>query len=101
VKPRDAVQMTNLTPTLRLEWLKGEVADVSGQVDLLLGRYAKFLEETNAEERVLVDRFLDPSESKRLLTDSYAFGDALFDLLEQVGTNGNGSKGRFYRLLVV
>lgn len=101
VKPRDAVQMTNLTPTLRLEWLKDEMPDVSGQVDILLARYAKFLAETNAEEKVLVERFLEPSESKRLVTESYAFGDSLFDLLEQVGTNESGEKDRFYRLLVV
>jgi predicted nucleotidyltransferase len=101
VKPQDAVSMTQLTPTQRLEWLKGEIPKATDPVDILLGRYEKFLDETNAEEKVLVERFLQPVESKRLIGQSYAFGDALYDLLDQVGTGDDGEKGRFYRLIVV
>jgi hypothetical protein len=98
VSPSDAVAMTALTPTERLEWLKKQpkFASASPTIDKLLVHYERFLETTNASEPELVGRFMDKKVSQEYINAAYSFGDLIFETLNSVG---DGS--RFHRLLVV
>ncbi len=98
VSPADAVEMIQLTPTERLEWLllQDFAAPASGTIKELLAQYEEFLSVTNAKEDQLIERFLDKGTSTRLINAANVFGDSIFKLLTSLG---QGS--RFHRLLVV
>lgn len=103
VAPSDAKDMVRQTPTERLEWLKSSASfsQSSARVDVLLEKYERFLAETEVEESVLVQRFLDRPTSQRLFKEASEFGDEMFALLDTIGRDANGTPNRFYRLLVV
>jgi len=98
VTPEDATSMIRLTPTKRLEWLRGQTTavDAQGKIDSLLEQYERFLEVTNAEEKTLVDMFMDKNQSRIYLDEAYKFGDLVYDVLTAIG-----KESRFHRLLVV
>lgn len=98
VSPRDAVSMTGMTPTERLEWLRDEPAAkrAKGAITALLEQYDMFLKVTNAEEKELLERFSDKQTSAAYLDEAYGFGDAIFNALKAIGEGD-----RFFRLLVV
>ncbi len=98
VSPTDAMDMINLTPTQRLEWLlaRRNLAHAHCAINKLLQQYERFLKTTNAEEKELIRRFMDKSISQSYMGAAYKFGDLVFDVLTSIG---NGS--RFHRLLVV
>lgn len=101
VTPKDVVEMTQLSPVKRLEWLTTVFPQHSPEVEHVLAQYADFLLQTNADEGALVERFLDQTDSQRLMQGAYTFGSSVFELLEKVGTNGDGSRDPFYRCIVV
>jgi predicted nucleotidyltransferase len=98
VSPTDALEMINLTPTRRLEWLQNnkDCAEASPTIGKLLDQYKRFLETTNVAESELIARFMDKKVSREYLDAAYAFGDFVFEALNRIG-KGN----RFHRLLVV
>ncbi len=98
VTPTDAVEMTRLTPTERLEWLirQPDLTRAHAKAAELLSQYEKFLLTTNNQEKELVREFMDKETSQSHMKEAYAFGDILFEVLTSLG-NGN----RFHRLLVV
>lgn len=98
VSPQDAIAMTQLSPTERLEWILSEAKfkDAHPAVIRLLAQYDEFLGVTNAPEDSLIATFLDKSKGGPLLADAYNFGDSMFDAIEIVG-----ARNRFHRLLVV
>jgi Nucleotidyltransferase domain len=98
VGPPDVLSMINLTPTQRLEWLRGQpdLANARTTITNLLDQYERFLETTNAEEKELVCRFMDKDTSRKYIYDASKFGDLVFEALTRIG-DGN----RFHRLLVV
>jgi hypothetical protein len=98
VHPQDARAMIQLTPTGRLEWLRGQacLSDTHPVLDSLLARYERFLESTNAPEQELIERFMDTEKSKEYLEAAGRFGDLVRDALD-----GIGKGSRFHRLIVV
>ncbi len=98
VSPQDAMAMTKLTPTERLEWLsrQPELAHAHSTINTLLSQYEQFLETTKAEETELVARFKDKQTSQSYMSAAYEFGDQVFRALNSIG-GGN----RFHRLLIV
>jgi predicted nucleotidyltransferase len=66
VDPEDAVHMTALSPTGRLEWLltQSHIAAAYQTVRQLLEHYERFLAATDYSEEELVGRFLDAEKSK-------------------------------------
>ena len=94
VSPTDAIDMISLTPTERLEWLHKETR--LDKIEVLIKCYEAFLEETNAAEDELINRFLDRDKSRGYFKAANQLGDLVFDVLENIG-----QKNRFYRLLVV
>ena len=98
VTPADAVEMTRLTPTERLEWLirQPDLARAHGKTSELIDRYERFLHATNKEEKELVRELMDQKKSQLRMKEAYEFGDVLFEVLTSLG-NGN----RFHRLLIV
>jgi predicted nucleotidyltransferase len=98
VDPADAVAMIRMSPTERLEWLlqQAPLASAHGRIDNLLQQYEHFLQATNAEEKELVDRFLDKNTSHEYMREANKFGDLVFDVLNSIGDGQ-----RFHRLLVV
>jgi hypothetical protein len=98
VSPSDAIEMTALTPTERLNWLQKQTMFTSARenIDKLLAHYEKFLKTTNVSEDELVRQFMDKKISQDRMKAAYEFGDLIFDTLNSVG-DGN----RFHRLLVV
>lgn len=98
VTPADALAMTKLTPTERLEWLRdhAELKEATHTINKLLSQYDRFLETTNGTESELIQRFMNKEDSHYYMTAASEFGDTMFEALVTIG---NGS--RFYRLLVV
>lgn len=98
VHPSDAIHIAGITPTERLEWLIAEskLPGARQAIRDLLDQYEKFLEVTDCPEERLIERFLDKTVSKDLMSDAYTFGDLMFAALTIVG-EGSG----LYRLLVV
>lgn len=98
VTPDDVVQMTQLTPTQRLEWLlaQKDLAEAHKALDTLLKQYEAFLETTNIPEKELIKKFLDKDISRKYMTSANTFGQSVFEALTFIG---KGS--RLHRLLVV
>jgi len=98
VTPDDVVQMTQLTPTERLEWLLAQT-DFEGAhnaLRTLLEQYEAFLTTTNIPEAELIKKFLDKNASREYMKRANAFGESVFEALTAIG---KGS--RLHRLLVV
>jgi hypothetical protein len=98
VTPVDAVAMTQLTPTERLEWLLGQshLAESHENVINLLSQYERFLRTTNKDERELVSDFMSKEKSRSYMSEAAEFGNTVFDVLTSIG-----GENRFHRLLVV
>lgn len=97
VSPLDAINMIELTPTKRLEWLlQQDLSDAHETVLELLSQYEIFLTTTNVSEANIIQAFMDKEYSKKNLEDAYRFGDLMFEALSKIGNDN-----RFYRLLVV
>jgi predicted nucleotidyltransferase len=98
VDPEDAVHMTALSPTGRLEWLltQSHIAAAYQTVRELLEHYERFLAATDYSEEELVGRFLDAEKSKEYSHSANELGNLTFRALELIG-QGNP----FHRLLVV
>jgi predicted nucleotidyltransferase len=98
VHPQDAVEMTQLSPTRRLEWLLDQESclEAHDTIDKLLQQYCLFLDATNCSESELIARFLDRAACKTYSASENTFGDLMFTALWQVG-QGN----RFHRVLMV
>jgi hypothetical protein len=98
VSPDDVVQMTQLTPTQRLEGLLGQNAlvDAHSAVQRLLDQYEAFLQTTNISEKELIEKFQHKATSRIYMASANTFGEAMFEALTRIG---KGS--RLHRLLVV
>jgi len=98
VSPEDVRGMVSKSPTERLEWLLSleHLKDAHGGVRNLLEKYEQFLNNTNADEKTLLERISDKATRRDYFNQANAFGDAVFDLIEIIG-----HKSRLHRLLVV
>jgi hypothetical protein len=98
VSPDNVVQMTQLTPTQRLEWLldQRDIADAHAAVQKLLNQYDAFLQTTNIPEKDLIEKFKDKATSRTYMASANTFGQSMFEALTSIG---NGS--RLHRLLIV
>jgi len=98
VTPSDALAMTKLTPTERLEWLRDQpdLKDAESTIENLLNQYNRFLETTNFKEEELVRQFTNKDTSRKYMEAAHEFGDSMFQALTIIGA---GSP--FHRLLVV
>ncbi|GGA71978.1 hypothetical protein GCM10011385_27290 [Nitratireductor aestuarii] len=91
-----AMQMTQKTPTERLQWLldQKEFGSIHDTVIQLLDKYAQFLERTDKPKAVLESEVKANWQS--WTDESYEFGDLMFKALSKLGEDN-----KFYRLLVV
>lgn len=98
VTPSDAFEMTKLTPTERLEWLRDnpDVANAKDVINKLLGQYERFLQTTDFCEEQLINQFMNVEASHKYMAAAHEFGDSIFEAVNLIG-NGNS----FHRLLVV
>ncbi len=96
--PQDAVEMTQLTPTARLEWLltQDSCSEAHETIRELLQQYERFLDATNRSETDLIARFLDSRTRKEYSESENKIGDLMFIALERVG-----QRSPFHRVLVV
>jgi predicted nucleotidyltransferase len=96
VSPQDAREMTSLTPTDRLEWLRNQeqFLSVSHDISKALSLYSEFLDRMDHPKDTLKSMFAE--NSRDWITKSYEFGDTLFRIL-----TGIGKDSKFYRLIVV
>lgn len=98
VSPAEAIAMTKLTPTERLEWLQRNAApaEAKGTLAKLLDQYDRFLVTTNFKEEELIERFLNKDVRQKYFEAAHEFGDSMFEALTIIGNNT-----AFHRLLVV
>lgn len=96
VSPQRAKQMTQLTPTERLQWLlkEGAFSTVHREVAQVLERYSEFLRRMDKPKAELNELF--ENHSREWVRQSYEFGDLIFDIISKIGA---GSK--FFRLIAV
>lgn len=97
VHPEDALEMTRLSPTERLEWLLGQqrLNRAHQKIRELLDHYERFLSETDAPENKLVSKII-ASRGKEAFSSVGELGDITFELIETIGERTN-----FHRVLVV
>ncbi len=98
VTREDALNMIQLTPTERLEWLmdQPQLADAHETLEKLLAQYERFLETTNVREEDLIQVFMKKRTSNSYMQAAYRFGDLIFEAMRRIG-----QASRFHRLLVV
>lgn len=98
VSPTDAVQMIRMTPTERLEWLlqQPHLASAHSTVNGLISGYEKFLSQTDAPEKELIEKFMDPATSKTYFSEASDFGALMFAAIE-----GIGARSKLHQVLVV
>lgn len=98
VAPEDAVFMTQMTPTQRLEWLidQGAPQGKCRPIKDLLVEYENFLNLTNKEEEVINRIFSNKELSEPYFKSGYRFGDLMFEALNEVGAGS-----RLLRLIAV
>jgi hypothetical protein len=98
VSPSDAIAMTKLTPTERLEWLldRGDLKDARQTIADLLRQYNRFLETTNFKEDDLIQKFMNKDARVKYVEAAHEFGDSMFKALTIIG-----NASAFHRLLVV
>lgn len=97
VRPADVVDMVKLSPTERLEWINKRPGFAHGvTVSKILDCYERFLESTNKDEAELIKLFMDPRSARSFTADSHEVGDAIVQLLQQMG-----SENGLYRYLIV
>ncbi|MGI0135269.1 MAG: nucleotidyltransferase domain-containing protein, partial [Candidatus Micrarchaeaceae archaeon] len=98
VSPEDAMTMTELTPTGRLDWLLGrpKFSTAGSKIVALLNQYEQFLKITDAADGALISEFMSPTTSRSRMAEAYKFGDLVYDALNTVG-NGN----KLHRILLV
>jgi hypothetical protein len=97
VSPEAARQIISMTPTERVEHIRASSQPaVAAALDRMLEHYENFLEATNAPEGQLLEKMGDERARNALFASAEAFGLAVFDAVEALG-----SKGSFHRMLVV
>lgn len=98
VSPTDAKHMISLTPSQRLDWLSGQshLSDTRATIEKLISSYEQFLQLTDASKSDLIALFGDKVRSKELWESAFAFGDLVFEVLQNLSKDN-----KFYRLLVV
>lgn len=99
VHPKNVIEMAQLSPTARLEWLlsRPDLAPAAKEtVRQLLDHYERFLAATNFPEQTLLEIFLDPKRSKEHLHSANELGNLTFEALELIGR-----RTAFHRALVV
>lgn len=86
VSAERAFQMSQLTPTERLNWLlKDDAFEVAhNSLNDLVGQYEIFLESTKAGDDALVKKFSDKIEGDKLMDGSYQFGDLMYKVLSDL-----------------
>lgn len=98
VSPKDMEELIRLSPLERIGWLLGQqdTRQAKGDVEKLIQQYETFLSNTNAPESELIKRFQDKETIRRLVGNTYQFGETMFDLIMKLGNSS-----RFHRILVV
>lgn len=98
VSPEDAFEMSELSPTLRLQRILDDPQqqDVHASIQRLLVCYERFLDVTNDTNAELVKMFMDPEQSRERMRQASEFGEAMFEALRSAGKDSP-----LYRLLVV
>lgn len=98
VPPDDAIEMTRLSPALRLEWLLSQDSVKAGHETIrkVLEQYEVFLAATDCSESELIERFLDRDKAKSHLVSANILGNLTFEALEIVG-----QRNTFHRILMV
>jgi predicted nucleotidyltransferase len=98
VSPDDVRAMVKLTPTERLEWIatQPDLEEVQPKAFELLGGYERFLQNTDADKQVLLDRIGDRTTRRAYFKEAGAFGDTMFELVQLLGKTS-----RLHRILLV
>jgi predicted nucleotidyltransferase len=92
----DAILMTEMSPTRRLEWLKKKKPDCTEQISALTDAYEKFLSETARPKGDLIKLFMDAEKARRYMADAKTFSETIYELLHAVA-----GQSPFFRFLVV
>ncbi len=98
VHPADITEMVRLTPTARLEHLRGldEHSEAHPALDVALEKYERFLETTASPPDQLLEEFRDKEKAAHRYQEARELGKAVFNVLKALGEDSP-----FYRLLMV
>lgn len=96
VTPANAREMVSLTPTQRLEWLRGQDDSLGALINPLLADYETFLAVTDAEKATLREKFSNRDLAKERNQQAKIFGERMFALVQAAGKDSP-----LYRFLVV
>jgi predicted nucleotidyltransferase len=98
VTREDAKDMVSLSPTQRIEWISQQpgAERVASNTEAILRIYERFLQSTSESEPVLMERFMNPDEARRLVDEGNELGASMYQLLAKLGEDSD-----FHRLLVV
>lgn len=99
VEQDDVFEIVKQTPIERLRSVAARNVVVASSVERMLGLYESFLETTDAPKARLLDSFKDKKISKVRADSGRQFGDQMFELLLQLGSEGRGRE--LFRHMVV
>ena len=88
--------MVALSPTARLERLAIQFPAARTHVANILSIYEEFLQNTDAPENTMVERFQNPVHITKCSKTAGRLNKEMFDLIETIG-----KKSQFHRLLLV
>lgn len=98
LSPQDMFSICDETPLERVVRLINSPSASGAQEPLerALRQYGKFLEVTNEPEGFLLKKFDNTKMRSSLMQDSYAFAEAIFEAMQEIGQGG-----RMHRVLLV
>lgn len=98
VNKKDVQQMVRTRPLDRLIWVAKRVRQekIATAVQELIGRYATFLQKTDASEKTLIARFKGKAYRRDRSREGREFGEQMFAFIERLGRDNP-----LYRYFVV
>jgi len=98
----DLMQLVQLTPRERLEWISSRLPQLKGLVDDLLIDYAWFMEQTALTEENLRRLFEDKASRVVMFERANTYSDKMFRLLSAIENTGVADgRGSLLRYLVI
>lgn len=84
INPEDIKQISSLSPTERLEYLKNKNAEVGGKIQKALNSYQWFIDKTQIPSKDMIEWIKDKKERDNAFERSRQFEEELFEILQVI-----------------
>lgn len=84
INPEDIKQISSLSPTERLEYLKNKNTSVGGKIQKALNSYQWFIDKTQIPSSEMIEWIKDKQERDNAFERSRQFEEELFEILQEI-----------------